>query len=106
LTSVALQATIAPMITGFRHKGLERFWTDNDRKKLPADQINKIDRILDLLDEIEELPKDLLPFPGLAIHSLKGNLAGFWSVRVTGNYRIIFRLDGKNVSEIDYIDYH
>jgi proteic killer suppression protein len=50
---------------------------DNDRKKLPADQINKIDRILDLLDEIDELPKDLLPFPGLAIHSLKGSLAGF-----------------------------
>lgn len=94
------------MIVGFRHKGLERFWSHNDRKKLPAEQIDKIDRILDLLDEIEELPKDLLPFPGLAIHALKGDLAGFWSVKVTGNYRIIFRFDGKAVSEIDYIDYH
>jgi proteic killer suppression protein len=94
------------MIVNIRHKGLERFWMHNDRKKLPAEQINKIDRILDLLDEIEELPKDLLPFPGLAIHSLKGDLTGFWSVRVTGNYRIIFRFDGRNVSEVDYIDYH
>lgn len=94
------------MIISFRHKGLERFWTHNDRKKLPADQIGKIDRILDILDEIEELPKDLMPFPGLAAHLLKGDLAGFWSFKVTGNYRIIFRFDGKNVSEVDYIDYH
>jgi proteic killer suppression protein len=94
------------MIISFRHKGLERFWTHNDRKKLPSDQIGKIDRILDLLDEIEELPKDLMAFPGLAGYLLKGDLAGFWSVKVTGNYRIIFRFDGKNVSEIDYIDYH
>ena len=94
------------MIVSFRHKGLERFWTLNDRKKLPADQIGKIDRILDLLDEIEELPKDLMPFPGLACHPLKGDLAGFWSVKVNKNYRIVFRFEDGNVSEIDYIDYH
>jgi toxin HigB-1 len=94
------------MIVSFKHKGLERFWTNDDRKKLPADQIDKIDRILDLLDEIEELPKDLTPFPGLAGHQLKGELAGYWSVKVNKNYRIIFRFDGKDVSDVDYVDYH
>jgi proteic killer suppression protein len=74
----------APIKNSIFYNGLERFWSHNDRKKLLAEQIDKIDRILDLLDEIEELPKDLLSFPELAIHALKGDLAGFWSVKVTG----------------------
>lgn len=37
---------------------------------------------------------------------LTGNLKGFWSVTVTGNFRIIFRFEKENVFDIDYLDYH
>ena len=70
------------MIAQLRHKGLGRFWTHTTTgKSWRRSRSIRLDRILDLLDEIEELPKDLLPYPGLAIHALKGDLAGFWECR-------------------------
>jgi proteic killer suppression protein len=40
------------------------------------------------------------------LHPLSGNLSGLWSVSVSGNWRIIFRFEGSNVTDIDLIDYH
>jgi proteic killer suppression protein len=37
---------------------------------------------------------------------LKGDLAGFWSVSVSGNWRIVFRFDGGHVCDVDLVDYH
>jgi proteic killer suppression protein len=47
-------------------------------------------------------------FPGWKLHPLKGDLKGFWSLTVTGNWRMIFRYDeGRNTArDIDLIDYH
>ncbi len=47
-----------------------------------------------------------LNYPGAGLHPLKGDLQGFWSVTVTGNYRIIFRFENGNAYLVDYIDYH
>lgn len=46
------------------------------------------------------------PFKGLRLHPLKGKLKGFWSVDVTGNYRIIFRFESKNAYDLDLLDTH
>jgi proteic killer suppression protein len=43
---------------------------------------------------------------GYYFHALKGDLKGFYSVRVSGNWRIIFRFEGENAVDVDYIDYH
>ncbi len=40
------------------------------------------------------------------LHPLKGDLKGFWSVTVSGNWRIIFRFENGNAFDIDLIDYH
>jgi proteic killer suppression protein len=40
------------------------------------------------------------------MHSLKGSLAEFWSVSVSGNWRIIFCFDGPYVILLDYLFYH
>jgi proteic killer suppression protein len=37
---------------------------------------------------------------------LKGELAGFWSLTVNGNWRVIFRFTGVDVELLDYLDYH
>jgi len=37
---------------------------------------------------------------------LKGDLAGMWSVSVSGNWRIVFRFDGANAGGVDLVDYH
>ena len=45
--------------------------------------------------------------PGLRLHPLKGEFEGFWSVRVTGNWRIIWRFDEDgDATDVDLIDYH
>jgi toxin HigB-1 len=42
--------------------------------------------------------------PGLQLHALKGDLSGYWSV--SGNWRIIFRFEGIDAVDVDYVDYH
>jgi proteic killer suppression protein len=50
-------------------------------------------------------PEDM-NLPGLGLHSLKGALKSFWSVSVSGNWRVIFRFENGNAADIDYLDYH
>lgn len=44
--------------------------------------------------------------PGLKLHQLKGDLAGFYAVAVSGNWRVIFRFEDAQATEVDLIDYH
>ena len=92
------------MIENFRHKGLARFFEDDDRRKVPASQIDKIARILARLNEAVTVQD--MGLPGYRLHPLKGELAGFWSVTVSGNWRIIFRFENSSAYDVDLIDYH
>lgn len=44
--------------------------------------------------------------PGYALHQLKGNLAGHWSVKVSGNWRVTFRFENADAHVVNYQDYH
>jgi proteic killer suppression protein len=44
--------------------------------------------------------------PGSGLHSLKGNLEGYWAVMVSGNWRMTFAFDGEDAVLVDYLDYH
>jgi len=92
------------MIASFRHKGLRLFFWKGIAKRVPADLSVRIRRILLLLDGAKEL--EMMNVPGLRLHSLRDNLAGFWSVRVSSNWRIIFRFEDGNAHDVDLIDYH
>lgn len=92
------------MIESIQHKGLRLLWERDDISKLPAVQIMKIKMILTLLDSAIKVED--MNFPGSGLHPLKGDLAGFWSVKVNGNYRVIFRFENENAFDVDYIDYH
>ena len=41
-----------------------------------------------------------------ALHPLKGDLKGHWSIWVSGNWRLIFRFEGTDAVLVDYRDYH
>ena len=92
------------MIVSFRHKGLKLVYEKGDRRRLPSEHVDKIERILARLDEATE-PRNM-DIPGFRLHPLKGDLAGYWSVGVSGNWRIVFRFDGANVRDVDLVDYH
>ena len=43
--------------------------------------------------------------PGSVLHPLTGDLRGFWSVRVSGNWRVIFRFEDGHAWDVDLVDY-
>ena len=94
------------MIKSINHKGLRLFWVNGDASKLPSENIHKIKKILNLINYLEDVPKDLEPIKNLRTHLLKGNLQNFWSLDVSGNYRIIFRFEDGNAYDLNYLDTH
>lgn len=92
------------MIVGFRPKGLKLLFERGERRKVQPVYADKIERILARLDEASEVGN--MDLPGFGLHRLKGDLAGYWSVRVSGNWRIVFRFEVGHASDVDLIDYH
>ena len=92
------------MIISFRHRGLQRLYERGDRSQVSVDSIERVQEILTLLDSAAR-SRDM-DQPGYRLHPLRGQLSGFWSVRVNRNWRIIFRFDGFNVTDVDLTDYH
>lgn len=43
---------------------------------------------------------------GFGLHSLKGELKGFYAVTVRANWRVIFRFDDGNAKDVDCVDYY
>jgi len=98
------RVTIYPMITSFRHKGLRVFFETGNTRGIRAEHAARLARILSFLDRAA-IPDDV-DLPGWRLHPLKGALAGFWSITVNSNWRVVFRFVGSDVELIDYLDYH
>ena len=92
------------MIRSFKHRGLKRLYEHNDRSGVRPDLVETVEEILTVLDEAA-MPQ-ALNLPGYRLHSLKGDLKGFWSVTVRANWRIMFRFEGTDVFDVELIDYH
>jgi proteic killer suppression protein len=92
------------MIRSFRHKGLQRLFVDDDRRKLGAGDADKIARILARLHR-SRVPQDMA-VPGFRLHPLKGDREGSWAVTVRANWRIVFRLEDGDAYDVDLVDYH
>ena len=92
------------MIRSFRHRGLRQFYENDDPSRVAAALRSKVQRVLSGLDAAGS--PQALDIPGYRLHPLKGSLAGFWSVTVSGNWRIVFRFEDGDAFDIDLLDYH
>lgn len=92
------------MIRSIRHKAVKSLYDRGDASKLPAENVDKITRILSRLDAAKK-PQEM-NYPGSGFHGLQGNLQDFYSVKVRANWKIIFRFEGEDVVDVDYLDYH
>jgi proteic killer suppression protein len=92
------------MIKQFRHKGLERFFHTGSRAGIQAIHAPRLARQLLMLNAA--LGPEDMDKPGWRLHRLDGLLAGHWSVRVSGNWRMTFCFDGQDAVLVDYQDYH
>lgn len=86
------------------HAGLRRIYERDDARGVDPNHVLRIRRILAELDDAQK-PQDL-DWPGFRLHPLTGDLRGFWSVRVSGNWRIVFRFVDKEPVDVNLVDYH
>jgi len=92
------------VIKSFRQKALKRLYHQGDARGINPVLVSRIEDILPHLDNATK-PADV-DLPGYRLHPLKGELKGYWSVTVSGNWRIVFRMIAGDVYDIDLVDYH
>ncbi len=91
----------------FRHKGQRQLHEDGNAKGVPSQMVDKLRKLSSRVRN-RGVAGATRPVSGLEAASMKGDLKGFWSLTVTGNWRLIFGYEeGTNTaSDIDLIDYH
>jgi len=93
------------MIESFKHKGLKELFIDGKTKRLPQELLGKIKMILAIIDAAVSLED--LNVPAFRLHKLKAPpYQGYWSIDVSGNYRIVFEFTDGKATSIDYLDTH
>jgi proteic killer suppression protein len=92
------------MVLGFKHKGLERFFSQGSKAGIQPNHAERLRLILGRLQS-STCPGDM-NLPGLGLHELGGKPQGYWAVKVSGNWRITFRFISKDIDGVDYEDYH
>jgi len=92
-------------IRSFRHEELKRLYEADEKRDVPGALVEKLTDVLLAIDEAER-PSDAGLFSGWRLHPLKGDLKGFWSVSVSGNWRVIFRFERGDAFDVDLVDYH
>ena len=92
------------MIKSIRHRGLRRFFERSDVSRVNPNHVKRLRRILTALHAATRVED--MALTGYYLHPLRGDLQGFWSVRVSGNWRVIFRFEDGDAYDVDYVNYH
>jgi len=108
LTGVKLQATLCLVkIRSIVHKGLKRLYMEDTAKGVPADTVDKLRKMPAFLDDMQD-PEELRGLPLWKVHTLMGDRKGTWSLSVTRNRRLTFRIDSaeREICDLNLEDYH
>jgi len=94
-------------IRNFAHKGLRRLHTEDSAKGVPPDTVDKLRKMLAYLDNMED-PEELRALTAWKVHTLTGDRTGTWSLSVTRNRRLTFRIDTaeREICDVNLEDYH
>jgi len=94
-------------IRSLTHKGLKRLYAEDNAKGVSPDTADKLRKMLAFLDDMEE-PEELRSLPAWKAHMLTGDRKGTWSLSVTRNRRLTFRIDPteREICDLDLEDYH
>ena len=94
-------------IRSFAHKGLKTLYEDDFAKGVPPDSVDKLRKMLTFLDNLQD-PEELRSLPAWKVHTLTGDRKGTWSLGVTRNRRLTFRIDSAEheIYDVNLEDYH
>ena len=108
MISVKLQATVSWVkIRSFVHKGLKRLYAEDSAKGVPPDTVDKLRKMLAFLDDMQD-SEELRSLPAWKVHTLASDRKGTWSLTVTRNRRLTFRIDiaERELCDLNLEDYH
>jgi len=94
-------------IRNFAHKGLKKLYEEDSARGVPPETVDKLRKMLAYLDEMED-PAELRVLPAWKAHTLTGDRRGTWSLSVTRNRRLTFRIDAaeREICALNLEDYH
>ncbi len=92
-------------VLSIAHKGLRRLYEDDSSKGVSADTVDKLRKMLAFFDAMQE-PQELRTLPTWKAHVLTGDRTGTWSLHVTRNRRLTFRIEEDEIVDLNLEDYH
>lgn len=93
------------MIISFGSKETEMIWNGIRVKKMPLEIQNIGRRKLRMLNNSQDIIDLRIP-PSNRLEKLSGNLNDFYSIRINKQWRIIFKWNNGNSTDVEIIDYH
>ena len=92
------------MIKKIRHKGLRKLFESGVASGIQPQHARRLRQILALLETTDSISD--MDLPSLSLHELKGQRKGTYAVKVSGNWRVTFRLIDGDILDVNYEDYH
>jgi proteic killer suppression protein len=92
------------MIKKFKHKGLRKLFESGIVSGIQPKHTTRLRQNLVLLETADSIED--MDLPGLQLHELKGKRKGNYAARVSGNWRVTFKIIDGDVFNVDYEDYH
>jgi len=92
------------MIRNFKHKGLRKLFDSGVVSGIQPQHAKRLQLILGLLATAES--SEDMELPGLNLHELKGQRKGTYTVKVSGNWRVTFKIVDGDILDVNYEDYH
>lgn len=92
------------MIQSFGDRDTSAFFYSGESRRF--EKVSRVAlRKLIQLNQAREI-HDLAVPPGNRLKALKGDLAGFFSIRINNQWRIVFRWTESGPAEVAILDYH
>lgn len=92
------------MIKKFRHKGLRKLFESGVASGIQPQHATRLRQILALLETADSI-RDM-DLPGLRLHELKEQKKGTYAIKVSGNWRVTFKIINGDILDVNYEDYH
>jgi proteic killer suppression protein len=92
-------------IRSFAHKALRRLYAEDIGKGLLPEAVSRLRKMLSFLQDVQDVEK-LRALPAWKAHVLTGSRKGTWSLHVTRNWRLTFRVEDNEIHDVNFEDYH
>ena len=92
-------------VRGIVHKGVRRLFLKDEPTGVPVATVDKLRKMLGFLQDMDA-EDESYAIPIWRAHRLTGDRKGTWSLHLTRNWRLTFRINGDQIVDVDLEDYH